>query len=561
MTSLTSLPNELLLKILQFGPDLASIYALVCTHRLFAELFDLDSIRILQQVIRNSLSRLFQDFPVWIAILGSIRTPESIYNPSKSNRISWVKFFRRYTELHAVNKKYLTPELLPSLVGTTGPRYALCVAARVQKLEDICLIYMLNQVGSMIHEPLRDETVLLQPACASEEVAFTPDFKTAASWAPSWVERHRVNYGLWQLMTSWTSDITFEFPEGSDLPPQHIGAARIRSRDWRSTFIVHPHFHAGFIRRSWHKPCLTGGVFDNVHQTLFKILECSPFDFFTSQVLPAQKATAEKNLATVQNLVLARVELNPEWRHEVKPMDDEQGEILGQSRNCFRYPNYAMKFLLTRYCRHRPNNSPSTYDLRAFSSLALAIWDTKRLASMGLAALPTFDHRSRQVVIDLDVWEQREDDQRRIWQNIMSQALIRVKKQHSSSISNECRLCNSVKHEKKDCWFRHPYNKSYSGVGVSRGEIVLSYEFRELQHVYELDLEIHDVHVRGRDRIMMKILVDERRRPSRAVAYWRRKVRENAEILGSERNHHAVAGRTDSAMQSRWMFFYDAEDR
>ncbi|KAK2616616.1 hypothetical protein QQS21_000439 [Conoideocrella luteorostrata] len=335
------LPAELLLMILEAAPDLPSLYALICTHPVFSRLFEHYSIHIIQRVIERSFHQRLQAIPRLMVVIGSLRAPQKTSFTFPESAVTLEEVVERYQSLEELKIEDPLSETLPLLANTYGPRYALVVASRIQKLEDICLVQLLDNFNEAdIAYPDCPDSFFIDPS-RWEPLIHKDVFKCTAALTPSWVERQRVRQALWHLMATWntrrffTEILNFQYVPG----PYLYGCDQI----FRYETGLLPEDIVGKCRVK-----LRGGVIDTVCGVLKDIMGCCPDCFFLSRLKDGSESStrAKSNLPIMHQRVLALTAKDKEWTKQPQPRDDEQGVILGQNQANTFYPNYATALFL-----------------------------------------------------------------------------------------------------------------------------------------------------------------------------------------------------------------------
>ncbi|KAJ9195399.1 hypothetical protein DTO021D3_8369 [Paecilomyces variotii] len=184
------LPPEVLRIILRNVPDLPSLYRFICASAQANAVFKMDAPHILDKVIKRSIPD-FQPLARMISLLGSL----DIRIGFNSRRLS-----ETVTRYGALPKDLLT-KAAPSLsfiTGTSGPRYVLLTAYRIEHLRHICFTTLLQNIHELIFVSPVDGRNFSDVHTLKQ---FRPGvfFKPVAWWSPSWVERFRIERALWRL--------------------------------------------------------------------------------------------------------------------------------------------------------------------------------------------------------------------------------------------------------------------------------------------------------------------------------------------------------------------------
>jgi len=89
-----SLPIELVLKVLHKVDDPCDLVSFLRSCKKVLATFSMDSERILNSLTETTLPRHLHRIARWIAIAGSTRTANSLYNPSQYPHSSFESFLR-----------------------------------------------------------------------------------------------------------------------------------------------------------------------------------------------------------------------------------------------------------------------------------------------------------------------------------------------------------------------------------------------------------------------------------------------------------------------------------
>lgn len=118
-----------------------------------------------------------------IAILGTIASIPDL---------SFKGLVNRYKDL-PTDILSTAPAFYPFMKGTPGPRYLVLTAYRIEVLQYICFVSMLQNIHKVIwsitHAPFDKEETYYYPIKQSRAGI---QFQAAAWWAPSWVEKIRI---------------------------------------------------------------------------------------------------------------------------------------------------------------------------------------------------------------------------------------------------------------------------------------------------------------------------------------------------------------------------------
>ncbi|KAF3398703.1 hypothetical protein DPV78_006891 [Talaromyces pinophilus] len=190
MTSLFSrLPLEVMIMILQYAPDLASIYKIICVSASANAAFQIDSTCILENAIERSIPE-YKHLARMIAILGSYLA--SSPHPT---------FEELVDTYHNLPEDVLTTAPASSVFRSSlGSRYLILTAYRIETLQHVCFVYLLQNIHEVVWSVESTDESHLYPLKHSKD---NVSFEAAAWWSPSWVEKTRITRALWKLMIYW----------------------------------------------------------------------------------------------------------------------------------------------------------------------------------------------------------------------------------------------------------------------------------------------------------------------------------------------------------------------
>ncbi|SPO07358.1 uncharacterized protein DNG_10052 [Cephalotrichum gorgonifer] len=364
MTSFEGLPIEIVLTIMEEVPDLPTLYALICASPQAADLFNKYSVHILNFLIPRSMPKELQDFARWIAVVGSLKTPNGPYATEDPTLENFTIKYRKDNGRRAQRER-----LIRDLTPTKGPRHVLLAAHRIQRLERVCLARMLDLLHELEPSYPHGPTVKLDEESQSDNLFEQPpeSFRPSASWAPSWIERFRVQRALWQIMVGSYASFIPGLPEA--------GVSRENREAWHDIF--NPYKPLEFVVGRWSMGYQRGDVYDCVHDTLHDLLGCSPTKLFTGRASESEVEHVQSQLSKI----------SPKgWEHdEPQPVETEEGDIMGQSRRHIDCAGYGTRFYVLEYRGAVSSGPLKRSDFRAVSRLGLAVWDTERMLQLGLA--------------------------------------------------------------------------------------------------------------------------------------------------------------------------------
>lgn len=140
-TSLSCLSLEVLTRILQHAPDLPSIYQLICASASASAAFRLSPARILDPVIERSILE-FKHLARMIAII-------STFSATSSHPIFQKLVYKHNNELPE-DVMTTAPASFAFVTGTPGPRYLVLTAYRIEVLQHICFVSLLQNIHEAI---------------------------------------------------------------------------------------------------------------------------------------------------------------------------------------------------------------------------------------------------------------------------------------------------------------------------------------------------------------------------------------------------------------------------
>jgi hypothetical protein len=175
--------------ILQYAPDLPSIYKSICVSASANAAFQIDTARILEDAIERSIPE-YKHLARMIAILGSYLSSSS--HPTLEELVD---------KYHNLPKDVLTTAPSSSMfVSGPGSRYLVLTAYRIEHLQRICFVYLLQNIHEVIWSVDSTDESHLYPLKLSKNNA---SFEAAAWWSPSWAEKTRITRALWKAMIYW----------------------------------------------------------------------------------------------------------------------------------------------------------------------------------------------------------------------------------------------------------------------------------------------------------------------------------------------------------------------
>lgn len=191
-TSLSCLPLEVLTIIVEFVPDLPSVYKIICASAGANAAFQLSPARILDSVIERSIPE-FKHLARMIAIIGTFSATSS--DPTFEMLVN------KYNNELPEDVLTTARASFAFATGTPGPRYLVLTAYRIEILQHICFVSLLQNVHEAIWAiPFTD---IKDPGCRPIKSKNNVLFRAAAWWSPSWAEKMRITRAYWKLMIYW----------------------------------------------------------------------------------------------------------------------------------------------------------------------------------------------------------------------------------------------------------------------------------------------------------------------------------------------------------------------
>ncbi|KAK4184079.1 hypothetical protein QBC35DRAFT_477581 [Podospora australis] len=393
-TGIAALPPEIVLKIFYECPDLETLYSFICSTPGFGELFECESVKILEAILvrlegsrRSSVS--IRENVLWIALMGGISITKEEFDKKLSAAAGLREPVRR-RDLQKSNT-FLQRLLKTLVVNTAGARRALVVANLVRTLENRVLGRMLDCALRVPARVPRDPGFSFNPDPAVARSEF-PDFESLQDspsarfkyTQPSWRERKKVRDVLWEMAISWEEHRTFK--HGTKLPTTHrkqprTATQRLIFQEARCTI----HIDCSCLKDDI--PRVPGSVYDCVYETLYDMFGLCPTAFFTGSVPPDRMKEARQRFSAQWSLVTER-------RHAaLKRWNPEIGtdrcvekwnwasylygnEYMWKTDGPQLHKSYTTKTAIGGFLNDR--------DLRVFSRLGFSVWDCSRLKSWGL---------------------------------------------------------------------------------------------------------------------------------------------------------------------------------
>ncbi|KAJ9234592.1 hypothetical protein DTO169E5_6543 [Paecilomyces variotii] len=362
------LPPEVLLIILRNVPDLPSLYRFICASAQANAVFKIDAPHILDKVIKRSIPD-FQPLARMISLLGSL----DIRIGFNSRRLS-----ETVTKYGALPKDLLT-KAAPSLsfiTGTSGPRYVLLTAYRIEHLRHVCFTTLLQNIHELIFVSPVDGRNFSDVHTLKQ---FRPGvfFKPVAWWSPSWVERFRIERALWRLFMYWNIEAVHSKATVQDPDLRQYNK---RIRQLSGSIIAEEQEDAKIIsHRVEEMNCISAAVYE--------FLGCEPVKFFTAISSQGRKALVTK----ARSKFALNFKETASWKFEdPKPSEDTPSYYWGQAASWTKKPNSEYRDVYWSVWE-RESRLPSfsildleRRDLWFSDYLGLCLWDYKRLLYLGL---------------------------------------------------------------------------------------------------------------------------------------------------------------------------------
>lgn len=360
-SSISRLPLEIMVMILQNAPDLASIYRFICVSASANSAFQIDPASILENTIERSIPE-YKHLARMIAILGSYLAS----NPHPT-------FEELVNKYHNLPDDILTTASASSVFRSgLGSRYLVLTAYRIETLQHLCFVYLLQNIHEVVWPVESTDESHLYPLKHSKD---NVSFEAAAWWSPSIVEKSRIIRALWKGMIYW--NIRAICPLGMD----DYGFSRYREKlEHLSPYLGPdlPNDRDG--EKSFHEVEEIKCVLAATHDLLDYPYE--PFTPFTSHQTFHRFRLKECKSPTIFNETL-------NWKYEEpKPMTGKEAITYGRwdpsvnEINCL-YRNYNWRSFLEKWDGCTTPN-PDSYNPHFIDYLGLCFWDTKRLGYLGL---------------------------------------------------------------------------------------------------------------------------------------------------------------------------------
>lgn len=266
------LPPELMLMVLQAVEDLPSLASLVLASKQAWDAFHMSSPQLINPLVGQMPVHL-RRYPRWIAIVSSLKSPDSPYATEGSNNIQ--DFINRYTNLHGLrglddirDGGYHFPPLREDLARKEGPLDVLFAVRLVEMLAPVCLsrpIALLSELEEG-HPPTSVTTY--QNAAGVQRNVEMPEgdsfYAVGYSEPPSYVERTRVEEALWRLLTNSYTRLLPQMPK--------YGPSRENINEWHRIFEPHELEIADLVAGGWNRDYYRGTYTHRVNFTMQRTL-------------------------------------------------------------------------------------------------------------------------------------------------------------------------------------------------------------------------------------------------------------------------------------------------
>ena len=355
------LPPELVFVILRNAPDLESLYQFVCTSKWASWVFEGDSVRIVNEVIRRTIPG-FASAARIVALFGSLNSNPSSCFRSSSRTINVNELVATYTQLQGGNPNQ-APPLWPSLAETSGPRYLLLSAYRIRCLRRICLSILLQNAHATPY--LGPEAQEMEPGAGSAtkgRVIGLPSCRRAG-WPPSQGEKYRLQETLWKLMVNWS------FRSAKEAEPDIPRRAQYDHVEKCVSSAVWPRTGESRLEIVCRMECASLAV--------QSFLDCSPSEFFATYSGEARRAQVQASFSRFwprhnrtipldgRTPVPNEANLDSAWDQDLKP---------GRAVN-----NFGREFIEYSNVKDE-KSSPQPFSTPHLYRIGYPFWDDNRLA-------------------------------------------------------------------------------------------------------------------------------------------------------------------------------------
>lgn len=251
-----------------------------------------------------------------------------------------------------------------------GSRYLVLTAYRIQTLQHICFVYLLQN----IHEVIWSEESHLDLLKRSKN---NVSFEAAAWWSPSWAEKTRITRALWKVMIYW--NIQAICPTVMD----DCGFSRYRENIQHISPCIGPDLPRVNGEDSYREVEEMTCILTATHDLLDHPYE--PFTPFTSHQTYHKFRIKEWTSSTIFKETL-------NWKfEESKPLTGNDARKYGPHHSSVNDINRSWRSL---HWRHWPEKLYGCTALKSIrynplflDYLGLCIWDNRRHGFFGLAPL------------------------------------------------------------------------------------------------------------------------------------------------------------------------------
>lgn len=379
--SFNRLPLEVLITILGHARNLPTIYKFICASARANAAFNIDSPRILDAAIERSIPE-FKHSARMIAILGSF---------TSSSDLSFKDFVDRYKKLPA-RILSTAPASYAFMKGTPGPRYLVLTAYRIEVLQDICFISLLQNIHEIVwsFEPGKEQQTCYYPIKQSKTGT---QFQAAAWGAPSWVEKMRIVRAYWNLFVYWNIQaISAELAVVAD----DWALSTYRTAITSINPCIGPHYplfppsYAGKSRIN------VGHEIEEMKCVLAATRELFgiPLDS-SSSFTPFTASQGPSDRYRLKRWAFSPIfKENPQWRtKQPKLVEAPEAKYFRRDKNSIGKMNYFIRERYWHYWFRRrlsdfPTDSSERDQLFLPDYLGLCIWDGLRFCFLGLKKVP-----------------------------------------------------------------------------------------------------------------------------------------------------------------------------
>lgn len=366
-TSLSCLPLEVLTIILQHAPDLPSIYKFICASASVNAAFQLSPARVLDPVIERSIPE-FKHLARMIGIIGTFS--------ATSPRPTFEKLVNQYNNELPEDVLTTAPASFAFATGTPGPRYLVLTAYRIEILQHICFVSLLqNIIATIWWIPFTDKR---KPDSCLIKSKSNICFGAAPWWSPSWAEKMRITRAYWKLMIYW--NIQLICPDLDEMEDYLFSHYRAKITD--ITPCIGPLVMQDNVWNTHHEIEEMKCVQAATHE----FLSC---DYHNTQFVPLKSRECRGIRLAEWTFSTTFMETSHWIFEEPKPVAEaKEGLHNGHLRTSIDKTNssYRASYWSCWFDNWTTRLSKSDdYDPQFPDSLGLCIWDYKRQGYLGLA--------------------------------------------------------------------------------------------------------------------------------------------------------------------------------